>query len=386
MINPFSHIQDILNRSSKEAARTLGSEICVEHLMISLISQNDSDVNKLLEGADISPMAFSDVLTSKLEKHLEETPSDNVKENNHIPFNQITDSIIRDSIREANNYEHSKIVEPRHLLLAILRNDKNPVANWLSQLGLSYDRAIEMLYPTDKDDEQKAEEPKDFKMEPQTPDSETPDADRQEEAENLEMAGGIETEDDYNEQNDMMETDEEPFDMEKDQNPMRLSTRSNGTPRKKSSTPTIDKFSFDLTKAAADGKLDPVVGREKEIQRVLEILGRRKKNNPVLIGEPGVGKSAIVEGLAQLINNQETSPMFFNKRLVSLDLTAIVAGTKFRGQFEERIKNVIKELEDHPEIIIFIDEIHTMIGAGSGEDAPFMSYTFYIAFQYVSVG
>lgn len=367
MINPFSHIQDILNRSSKEAARTLGREISVEHLMLSLISQNDNDVNKLLKGADISPMAFSGVLNSKLEKRVEETPADNVKENSHIPFSQITDSIIRDSIREANNYEHSKIVEPRHLLLAILRNDKNPVANWLSQLGLSYDRAIEMLYPTDKDDEQKTEEPKDFKMEPQTPDSETPDADRQEEAENLEMAGGIEAEDDYNEQNDMMETDEEPFDMEKDQNPMRLSTRSNGTPRKKSSTPTIDKFSFDLTKAAADGKLDPVVGREKEIQRVLEILGRRKKNNPVLIGEPGVGKSAIVEGLAQLINNQETSPMFFNKRLVSLDLTAIVAGTKFRGQFEERIKNVIKELEDHPEIIIFIDEIHTMIGAGSGE-------------------
>lgn len=367
MINPFSHIQDILNRSSKEAARTLGREISVEHLMLSLISQNDSDVNKLLKGADISPMAFSGVLNSKLEKRVEETPADNVKENSHIPFSQITDSIIRDSIREANNYEHSKIVEPRHLLLAILRNDKNPVANWLSQLGLSYDRAIEMLYPTDKDDEQKTEEPKDFKMEPQTPDSETPDADRQEEAETLEMAGGIETEDDYNEQNDMMETDEEPFDMEKDQNPMRLSTRSNGTPRKKSSTPTIDKFSFDLTKAAAEGKLDPVVGREKEIQRVLEILGRRKKNNPVLIGEPGVGKSAIVEGLAQLINNQETSPMFFNKRLVSLDLTAIVAGTKFRGQFEERIKNVIKELEDHPEIIIFIDEIHTMIGAGSGE-------------------
>lgn len=367
MINPFSHIQDILNRSSKEAARTLGREISVEHLMLSLISQNDSDVNKLLKGADISPMAFSGVLNSKLEKRVEETPADNVKENSHIPFSQITDSIIRDSIREANNYEHSKIVEPRHLLLAILRNDKNPVANWLSQLGLSYDRAIEMLYPTDKDDEQKTEEPKDFKMAPQTPDSETPDADRQEEAENLEMAGGIEAEDDYNEQNDMMETDEEPFDMEKDQNPMRLSTRSNGTPRKKSSTPTIDKFSFDLTKAAAEGKLDPVVGREKEIQRVLEILGRRKKNNPVLIGEPGVGKSAIVEGLAQLINNQETSPMFFNKRLVSLDLTAIVAGTKFRGQFEERIKNVIKELEDHPEIIIFIDEIHTMIGAGSGE-------------------
>lgn len=103
--------------------------------MLSLISQNDSDVNKLLKGADISPMAFSGVLNSKLEKRVEETPADNVKENSHIPFSQITDSIIRDSIREANNYEHSKIVEPRHLLLAILRNDKNPVANWLSQLA-----------------------------------------------------------------------------------------------------------------------------------------------------------------------------------------------------------------------------------------------------------
>ena len=169
-----------------------------------------------------------------------------MKENNHIPFNPITDSIIRDSIREANNYEHSKIVEPRHLLLAILRNGKNPVANWLSQLGLNYDRAIEMLYPSDKDDEQKTEEPKDLKMEPQTPDSETPAVDKQEEAENLEMAGGIEAEDDYNEQNDMMEPDEEPFDMEKDQNPMRLSTRSNGTPRKKSSTSYLEALSLQV--------------------------------------------------------------------------------------------------------------------------------------------
>ncbi len=126
MINPFSHIQDILNRSSKEAARTLGREISVEHLMLSLISQNDSDVNKLLKGADISPMAFSGVLNSKLEKRVEETPADNMKENSHIPFSQITDSIIRDSIREANNYEHSKIVEPRHLLLGQvqLRSDQ----------------------------------------------------------------------------------------------------------------------------------------------------------------------------------------------------------------------------------------------------------------------
>ena len=131
-------------------------------------------------------------------------------------------------------------------------------------------------------------------------------------------------------------------------------------------TPFLDKYSTDLTKAAKDGKLDPVVGREHEIQRVLEIIGRRKKNNPMLIGEPGVGKSAIVEGLAQLIVKQQTSPALFNKRIVSVDLTAMVAGSKYRGQFEERIKGLITELENNPDIIIFIDEIHTLIGAGGG--------------------
>lgn len=131
-------------------------------------------------------------------------------------------------------------------------------------------------------------------------------------------------------------------------------------------TPFLDKYSTDLTKAAKDGKLDSVVGREHEIQRVLEIIGRRKKNNPILIGEPGVGKSAIVEGLAQLIVKQQTSPALFNKRIVSVDLTAMVAGSKYRGQFEERIKGLITELENNPDIIIFIDEIHTLIGAGGG--------------------
>ena len=130
-------------------------------------------------------------------------------------------------------------------------------------------------------------------------------------------------------------------------------------------TPVIDNFGTDLTELAAKGALDPVVGREKEIIRVMEILGRRKKNNPVLIGEPGVGKSAIVEGLAQMIVNEQTSPLFFNKRIVNLDMTSIVAGTKYRGQFEERLKALLKELENNPAIIIFIDEIHTLVGAGS---------------------
>ena len=133
----------------------------------------------------------------------------------------------------------------------------------------------------------------------------------------------------------------------------------------KSKTPVLDNFGTDLTQQAAEGKLDPCVGREKEIQRVIEILGRRKKNNPILIGEPGVGKSAIVEGLAQMISNHHCSPTLFNKRLVTLDMTGVVAGTKYRGQFEERMKMLVKELEQNPDIIVFIDEIHTLIGAGS---------------------
>ena len=133
----------------------------------------------------------------------------------------------------------------------------------------------------------------------------------------------------------------------------------------KSKTPVLDNFGTDLTQQAAEGKLDPCVGREKEIQRVIEILGRRKKNNPILIGEPGVGKSAIVEGLAQMISNRHCSPTLFNKRLVTLDMTGVVAGTKYRGQFEERMKMLVKELEQNPDIIVFVDEIHTLIGAGS---------------------
>ncbi|MBQ2497175.1 MAG: ATP-dependent Clp protease ATP-binding subunit, partial [Prevotella sp.] len=164
--------------------------------------------------------------------------------------------------------------------------------------------------------------------------------------------------------------DEEEEDFEEGSaNAQSDNTSGNTTTAKKkkseSKTPVLDNFSNDLTQAAKEGKLDPVVGREREIQRLVEVLCRRKKNNPILIGEPGVGKSAIVEGLAQLIAKRRTSPVLFGKRLVNLDMSSIVAGTKYRGQFEERIKALLKELEQNPDIIVFIDEIHTLIGAGS---------------------
>lgn len=159
--------------------------------------------------------------------------------------------------------------------------------------------------------------------------------------------------------------DEEDYDDTIDEESQETATTQDAVGTKTSGkTPTINRFSVDLTAAAEEGKLDPVVGREREIQRLQEILLRRKKNNPVLIGEPGVGKSAIVEGLAQLIADKRVSPILHNKRLVSLDMAGMVAGTKYRGQFEERLKNLIKELEDNPNVIIFIDEIHTIIGAG----------------------
>jgi len=160
------------------------------------------------------------------------------------------------------------------------------------------------------------------------------------------------------------EEDEEEYEETAGQN---KTTNSTTTTQKKkdSKTPVLDNFGTDLTQAAKDGKLDPCVGREREIQRVIEILGRRKKNNPILIGEPGVGKSAIVEGLAQMIALRHTSPMLFGKRIYTLDMTAIVAGTKYRGQFEERLRQLMKELEQNKDIIVFIDEIHTIIGAGS---------------------
>ena len=162
--------------------------------------------------------------------------------------------------------------------------------------------------------------------------------------------------------------DEDEDDMEQindSKNHTSNSSKIAHTQKQQSKTPVLDNFGTDMTQVATEGKLDPIVGREREIMRVVEILCRRKKNNPILIGEPGVGKSAIVEGLAQMIASRHVSPVLFGKRVISLDMTSLVAGTKYRGQFEERIRALIKEIEQNPDVIIFIDEIHTLVGAGS---------------------
>ena len=238
-----------------------------------------------------------------------------------ILFNDQTNSILRLADLEAR-MSHDHDVDVKHLLLAMLHDGMNSVAkDIMEENNMNYDNILDFC-------------------EEYAP-AQTP-------------TNGLDLTDD---------------DMEDGVEDSASNTQTTEKPKAKAGgkkTPVIDNFSTDLTQAAAEGKLDPCVGREKEIQRLTEILGRRKKNNPILIGEPGVGKSAIVEGLAQRIADNRTSPILFNKRLVALDMAGMVAGTKYRGQFEERIKALIKELEENPDIIVFIDEIHTIIGAGGG--------------------
>ena len=241
-----------------------------------------------------------------------------------LVLNEQASNILKLAVLEAR-IQHTQMVDVQHLILAILHDQVNNGAKEVLEGNhMTYEDTLTYL-KTQKSSNAKPSDS--FGM----PDEE------EEEEETISSNGG-------------------------DKNNATTKT-VNGNQKK--GTPVLDNFSTDLTKAAAEGKLDKVVGREKEIQRVTEILCRRKKNNPILIGEPGVGKSAIVEGLAQLIVQHKTSPVLFNKRVVNLDLTAIVAGTKYRGQFEERIRSLINELEKNPDIIVFIDEIHTMIGAGS---------------------
>ena len=346
MKNPFVHIQQILNMSCEEALRTLKAEVGAEHLMLGLLRQEDSEVANILDelGADVDEIR-DDINRSLGMVNANGEGAMPAK----IPFGTLANIIIRSSIKEAATYDNTKTVEPRHLLLALLKQQDNGVAQLLESMGISYD-SVASLVSADGGTAAAA----DGAATGTAPETAGQAAAEQEEA----------IRDDAN---DMLDPDEEPYDFEKAQKNMKRAGGTAPQQKKKAGTPIIDRYGHDLTKAAAEGKLDPVVGRDKEMRRVIEILGRRKKNNPVLIGEPGVGKSAIVEGIAQLIKSQKDMPLLAGKRLVGLDLTALVAGTKYRGQFEERIKGLMTEVENNPDIILFIDEIHTIIGAGGAE-------------------
>ncbi len=320
---------NLLKKTRHYAAQLHSKSVRPEHILLTMIKDRYDFPNQAMEHLNVN----KDVITQKLLESIQDIF--NRQEQNNEPanaeakeiseddilFNDQTNSILRLADLEAR-MSHDHDVDVKHLLLAMLHDGMNSVAkDIMEENNMNYDNILDFC-------------------EEYAP-AQTP-------------TNGLDLTDD---------------DMEDGVEDSASNTQTTEKPKAKAGgkkTPVIDNFSTDLTQAAAEGKLDPCVGREKEIQRLTEILGRRKKNNPILIGEPGVGKSAIVEGLAQRIADNRTSPILFNKRLVALDMAGMVAGTKYRGQFEERIKALIKELEENPDIIVFIDEIHTIIGAGGG--------------------
>ena len=319
MTSQFSpKVSEILAFSREEANRLASSSVGPEHLLLGMLREKASPVADLFKQLNIDSQSIKQELEEKVREDEIAEPVDT----SELVLNNQASNILRLAVLEAR-LQHTQMVDVQHLLLAMLHDHADNMAKEvLEKNNLDYETAVRLFSkPATKDGIG-------------LPDEEM---------------------DDYEEDNSSAKQG-------KDNTKQQATTTQ---PQGNGKTPVLDNFSIDLTKAAAEGKLDPVVGREKEIQRVVEILGRRKKNNPILIGEPGVGKSAIVEGLAQIIANHKTSPMLFSKRVVSLDMTAIVAGTKYRGQFEERIRALLKELENNPNIIVFIDEIHTIIGAGS---------------------
>ena len=415
MQNPFQHINDVLNYSGKEAYRMLGNQVNTEHLMLGILHCNNKQVNDIFEHFGINTDVLRSTLYDSQEQAIDKISAEEIAETEEgraLKYDKETSEVISEAIIEARLCEgKAALVQPEHLLLAILKKDECDPAKLLITQGLTYKKLFDYInginldidnklnklnqevenYKRNQTDGDSGQEAVDEKPETETaPEQEQESAegdinmidlrDKQQLPENLEEAdtatltdGAASAQDN---QGDLLDPEEEPLDFSENQNSGNGKQGGNngknarnvvGAKPTKSNTPYLDKFSYDLTKAAKDGSLDPVVGRDKEITRLMEILGRRKKNNPVLIGEPGVGKSAIVEGLAQMIAKGDQSSLFFNKRVLSLDMTGIVAGTKYRGQFEERIKGVIKELEKNPNIIVFIDEIHTLIGAGGAE-------------------
>lgn len=415
MQNPFQHINDVLNYSGKEAYRMLGNQVNTEHLMLGILHCNNKQVNDIFEHFGINTDVLRSTLYDSQEQAIDKISAEEIAETEEgraLKYDKETSEVISEAIIEARLCEgKAALVQPEHLLLAILKKDECDPAKLLITQGLTYKKLFDYInginldidnklnklnqevenYKRNQIDGDSEQEAVDEKPETETaPEQEQESAEgdinmidlrdkqllpeNQEEADTSTLPDGAASAQDN--QGDLLDPEEEPLDFSENQNSGNGKQGSNngknarnvvGAKPTKSNTPYLDKFSYDLTKAAKDGSLDPVVGRDKEITRLMEILGRRKKNNPVLIGEPGVGKSAIVEGLAQMIAKGDQSSLFFNKRVLSLDMTGIVAGTKYRGQFEERIKGVIKELERNPNIIVFIDEIHTLIGAGGAE-------------------
>jgi ATP-dependent Clp protease ATP-binding subunit ClpC len=315
MISQFSRkVSDILIYSKEEANRLRNNYVGPEHLLLGLIRDGEGKAVKVLSEFKINLFEIK----KQIEHHLTQNDAHILEEN--IPFTNETDKILKMCILEARLFKN-EVADTEHVLLAILKDKNNLAATVLQKNDVDYAKIAEYFV--------EHQEPVIGMGFPEEEEEEANEA----HSETNGMTGGQYAQ----------------------------------TVAKKSAnnTPVLDNFSTDITKAVKEDKIDLVVGREKEIERLVQILSRRKKNNPILIGEPGVGKSAIVEGLALRIMQKKVSRMLFDKRVVALDMTAMIAGTKYRGQFEERIRAVLNELQKNPNIILFIDEIHTIVGAGS---------------------
>ncbi|HOZ85788.1 MAG TPA: ATP-dependent Clp protease ATP-binding subunit [Niabella sp.] len=312
MDNNFSNqVKEIISFSREEALRLGNDFIGTEHLLLGLIREGDNTAIRILKGFNIDILE----LRKEIELAIKDKTGKNIANINSLPLTKQAEKVIRVTVLEAKALKSNQ-VETEHLMLSILKNKENIATQILNQYDLDYDMFRQELGIV------KSNDPK------------------------LEFG----------------EEGDEDFDEEKKYSQQSKSGSSKSNT--KSKTPVLDNFGRDVTRLAESGNLDPIVGREKEIERVSQILSRRKKNNPILIGEPGVGKTAIVEGLALRIVQRRVSRVLFDKRVISLDLASLVAGTKYRGQFEERMKAIMNELEKNRDVILFIDEMHTIVGAG----------------------
>ncbi len=319
MDNNFStQVKEIISYSREEALRLGNDFIGAEHRMLGLIRDQENTAIRVLRQLNVN----LGELRKEIELAVKDKSGKNIANINSLPLTKQAEKVIRETVLEAKALK-SPMVETEHLLLSILKNKENIATQILNQFDVDYDL---------------------FRNE-------------------LGMVGSAPSAP-LNPSSEYQEEGDDDFDDEKGKGGFGGGTKSKPTSTSKSKTPVLDNFGRDITKLAEQDALDPIVGRDAEIERVSQILSRRKKNNPILIGEPGVGKTAIVEGLALRIVQRKVSRVLFDKRVISLDLAALVAGTKYRGQFEERMKAIMNELEKNRDVILFIDEIHTIVGAG----------------------
>ena len=325
MNNPFSQrISDVIQFSKEEADRLRNNYIGPEHLLLGLIREGEGKAVQILKDLYVD----LEMVKKTLENDLRSSAVTPENYSEDITFDEKASKILKMSILESRILK-SPATDTEHMLLAIMRENQNKASQILEENEVTYQKVMDKLVP---------------KAEPQSGLDFGEDEEEEEEGIRRQPTGNGES---------------SFFSQEAKQTTRTQQQKPNND------TPVLDSFGTDMTKAASEGKLDPIVGREKEIERLAQILSRRKKNNPILIGEPGVGKSAIVEGLALRIIEKKVSRILFDKRVIALDMTAVVAGTKYRGQFEERIRAILNELKKNPNIILFIDEIHNIVGAGS---------------------